>query len=114
MAATERLSGASNIEPDQAVGILISFQGLSGHFDAIVRAPRRHVAAVADHDWVKEVLVQVVDVFGRYLSLQAQERGMINRTMGDVLAFCPSSISTEKDINEILGTFETSLDATQH
>jgi len=39
---------------------------------------------------------------------------MINRVMGDALAFCPPLIATEKDINEILGVFAASLDATQH
>jgi 4-aminobutyrate--pyruvate transaminase len=34
--------------------------------------------------------------------------------MGDTLAFCPPLISTEKDINEILGVFGMSLEATQH
>jgi 4-aminobutyrate--pyruvate transaminase len=56
----------------------------------------------------------VVGRLGRHLCTQAQERGMINRAMGDALAFCPPLISTEKDINEILGVFAASLDATQH
>ncbi|MOA35093.1 Adenosylmethionine-8-amino-7-oxononanoate aminotransferase [compost metagenome] len=57
---------------------------------------------------------ETVGRLGRYLSSQAQERGMINRVMGDALAFCPPLISMEKDINEILGVFGASLDATQH
>ena len=39
---------------------------------------------------------------------------MINRVIGDALAFCPPLISTEKDINEILGVFGASVEATQH
>lgn len=70
------------------------------------------VELVADRD-TKEPF-EAVGRLGRYLSSQAQERGMINRVMDDALAFCPPLISTEKDINEILGVFGASLDATEH
>ncbi|MDM9590453.1 aspartate aminotransferase family protein [Pseudomonas asiatica] len=49
---------------------------------------------------------------GRYLAGRAQEHGMITRAMGDSIAFCPPLISSEKDIQKIVGIFEQSLSET--
>jgi 4-aminobutyrate--pyruvate transaminase len=51
---------------------------------------------------------------GRFLASRAQELGMIVRSMGDSIAFCPPLISTEKDIRDILECFEKSLEDTWH
>ncbi len=112
---------------------IIEEEGLVQHAAEMGIILRKGLQQFADHSMVGEVrgvgLIAAVELvadrhtkepfeavgrLGRYLSSQAQERGMINRVMGDALAFCPPLISTEKDINEILGVFAASLDATQH
>jgi 4-aminobutyrate--pyruvate transaminase len=112
---------------------IIEEEGLVQHAAEMGIILRKGLQQFADHPMVGEVrgvgLIAAVELvadrhtkepfqavgrLGRYLSSQTQERGMINRVMGDALAFCPPLISTEKDINEILGVFAASLDATQH
>lgn len=112
---------------------IIEEEGLVQHAAEMGIILRKGLQQFADHPMVGEVrgvgLIAAVELvadrqtqepfeavgrLGRYLSSQTQERGMINRAMGDALAFCPPLISTEKDINEILGVFAASLDATQH
>lgn len=112
---------------------IIEEEGLVQHAAEMGVILRKGLQQFADHPMVGEVrgvgLIAAVELvadrhtkepfeavgrLGRYLSSQTQERGMINRAMGDTLAFCPPLISTEKDINEILGVFAASLDATQH
>ena len=112
---------------------IIEEEGLVQHAAEMGIILRKGLQQFADHPMVGEVrgvgLIAAVELvadrhtkepfeavgrLGRYLSSQAQERGMINRVIGDALAFCPPLISTEKDINEILGVFGASVDATQH
>jgi len=112
---------------------IIEEEGLVQHAAEMGIILRKGLQQFADHPMVGEVrgvgLIAAVELvadrhtkepfeavgrLGRYLSSQTQERGMINRVMGDALAFCPPLISVEKDINEILGVFASSLDATQH
>ncbi len=68
------------------------------------------VELVADRD--TKAPFETVGRLGRYLASRAQDLGMIVRSMGDSIAFCPPLISTEKDIQAILDCFEQSLEDT--
>ncbi|WP_137283173.1 aminotransferase, partial [Pseudomonas rhizoryzae] len=49
---------------------------------------------------------------GKYLVDRMQENGVINRAIGDALAFCPPLITTPSDIARLLSSLERSLEQT--
>ncbi|RON37862.1 aspartate aminotransferase family protein [Pseudomonas brassicacearum] len=55
---------------------------------------------------------ETVGRLGKYLAARTQELGMINRAMGDAVAFCPPLISREEDIQAMLSCFKQALDET--
>lgn len=50
---------------------------------------------------------------GVYCAAQAQEHGLILRSLGDTLAFCPPLIITETEIDELFDRFSRALDETE-
>lgn len=50
---------------------------------------------------------------GAYCAGQAQEHGLILRSLGDTLAFCPPLIITENEIDELFDRFSRALDETE-
>jgi hypothetical protein len=48
--------------PDRALGKVILIERRRMHFDAVAGTLRRHVTAVADHDRIDEMLMQMIDV----------------------------------------------------
>src|SRR5215207_9097891 len=60
--ARQRMPSSDVRLPDRAgrEGVLGQRRGLQGR--AVSRVPRWHIAAIADHDRVDEVLVQMVDI----------------------------------------------------
>lgn len=56
---------------------------------------------------------EAVGRLGRYLSGRTQQYGMINRNMGDALAFCPPLIVQAAEIDMILERFARGLEDTE-
>jgi 4-aminobutyrate--pyruvate transaminase len=50
---------------------------------------------------------------GAYCALQCQERGLIVRSLGDAVAFCPPLIITETQIDDMFDIFVEALGATE-
>ena len=50
---------------------------------------------------------------GAYCAAQCQERGLIIRSLGDTIAFCPPLIITEAQIDDMFNLFVEALDVTE-
>lgn len=61
---------------------------------------------------IKAPLRNTTGLIGSYLTQRTQANGMINRAIGDSIAFCPPLISTKQQINDMIFKFEASLDET--
>lgn len=107
---------------------VIEEDGLVQHAAAMGERLRAGLATYRDHPLVGEVrgcgLIAAVElvadktskaphqppgVLGRHLAGRAQEHGMINRAMGDALAFCPPLIIKEAEVDEMLRRFDRAL-----
>ncbi|PAU86366.1 aspartate aminotransferase family protein [Pseudomonas sp. WN033] len=111
---------------------IIEEQNLVEHAAAMGERMHAGLAGFGDHPLVGEVrgcrLIGAVELvadkaskapfeavgrLGRYLAGRTQQYGMINRNMGDALAFCPPLIVQAAEIDMILERFARALDDTE-
>ena len=110
---------------------LMEERDLVGHVQRVAPRFQSRLKAFADHPLVGEArgvgLVGAVELVadkatkkpfelasgvGAYCAARCEVHGLINRSLGDSMAFCPPLIISESEIDEMFDRFEKALDET--